>query len=287
MANKVLYDIECYKNVFLCSIQDVDTKKKVIWEISNRKNDLNEIRIFFNSYKQYLISFNGIHYDNCMIMFVLTNNFNTTEELLAKTKEFSDIIINNNGEVDWWRDRKYSKYKYHNKWIDVDLFLYWSKMLRISKKLSLKGLAIQLNYPVVQELPFDPAMSLNHEQIDELIHYNSVHDLGILDLLLDKMIEEVKLRQYIRKEYNSDCMSWDAPKIASELLLNEYCKLTQEDYKEVKNSRFTSFNKLDLPKINFQLNVFKDVYEGMSNATTEYSKEVVLLKNNKIGRAHV
>jgi len=280
MVNKVLYDVEVYRNCFLCSIKDVDSKKTVIWEISDRKNDLNEIKQFFNNYNQYLISFNGIHYDNCIIMFILLNDFKTTSELLSSLKDFSDIIINNDGEVDWWRSKKYSKYKYHNKWIDVDLFLYWSKMLRVSKKISLKGLAIQLNYPVVQELPFDPSMFLNHKQIDELIHYNSVHDLGILDLLLTNMIEEVRLRQYIRSEYKLDCMSWDAPKIASELLLNEYCEVTNSNYKHIKNTKFTSFDKLQLPEINFQLDAFKKVYVGMCNATTEFSDEVVLLKNN-------
>lgn len=290
MVNKVLYDIEVYENCFLCSIRDIDSKKTVIWEISNRKNDLNEVKQFFNNYTQYLISFNGIHYDNCIIMFILLNNFNTTEELLIKIKEFSDIIINNNGEQDWWRDKKYSKYKYHNKWIDIDLFLYWSKMLRISKKLSLKGLAIQLNYPVVQELPFDPSMSLNHTQIDELINYNSVHDLGILELLYNAFTEKidislgnlgtVQLRHFIKTTYNLDCMSWDAPKIASELLLNEYCKLTNNNYKEIKNTKFTSFNKLQLPEINFELDSFKNIYVGMCNTTTEFSNELVLLKNN-------
>ena len=276
---KVGYDVECYTNCFLCSIKDVDTKEVIIWEISDRKDDLDEIREFFNSFKGYLISFNGIHYDNCMIMFLLLNNYPTLE-LLIKTKEFSDIIITNQGEQDWWKDNRYKRYKYHNRWIDVDLFLYWSKMLRISKKISLKGLAIQLGYHTVQELPFDPAMHLNSEQIDELIYYNSVHDLGILDLLLTNMIEEVRLRQYIKKEYNLDCMSFDAPKIASEVLLKEYCESTNTDPRELRRIKFQYEKKLDLPQIDFKLDCFKKIYEGMSNCTTEYSNEVVLLEGN-------
>jgi hypothetical protein len=274
---KVICDVEVYSNCFLCAIQDVDTKEKIVWEISNRINEYSNIVEFFNKFKQYLITFNGIHYDNCILMYIIHNNLTNVENYLQKLKEWSDYIINNEF---WWNDKELSKYKYHNKWTDIDLYLYWSKMLRLSKKLSLKGLAIQLNYPTVQELPFDPSMSLNHAQIDELRHYNSVHDLGITQLLYDSMINEIRLRQYINTAYNLKCYSWDAPKIASELLLQEYCKITEQDPKYVKSLKFEHNNKLELPEINFQLDCFKDLYKGMSNSLNEFSKEIVLIKNS-------
>lgn len=274
---KVICDVEVYSNCFLCAIQDVDTKEKIVWEISDRINEYSNIVEFFNKFKQYLITFNGIHYDNCILMYIIHNNLTNVENYLQKLKEWSDYIINNEF---WWNDKELSKYKYHNKWTDIDLYLYWSKMLRLSKKLSLKGLAIQLNYPTVQELPFDPSMSLNHTQIDELRHYNSVHDLGITQLLYDSMINEIRLRQYINTAYNLKCYSWDAPKIASELLLQEYCKITEQDPKYVKSLKFEHNNKLELPEINFQLDCFKDLYKGMSNSLNEFSKEIVLIKNS-------
>lgn len=274
---KVIYDVEVYPNCFLCAIQDVDSKEKIVWEISDRTNEYDDIVKFFNGFNQYLISFNGIHYDNCIMMYIIHNKLDNVDNYLQKLKEWSDFIIHNDF---WWNDKELSKYKYHNKWIDIDLFLYWSKMLRLSKKLSLKGLAIQLNYPVVQELPFDPAMSLNHAQIDELRHYNSVHDLGITELLYNSMLKEVKLRQYISTTYNLKCFSWDAPKMASELLLQEYCKITKQEPKYVKSLKFEHKNKLELPEINFQMDCFKELYKEMSNSLNEFSKEIVLLHNN-------
>jgi len=274
---KVIFDVEVYPNCFLCAIQDVDTKEKIVWEISDRTNEYDNIVNFFKNFNQYLISFNGIHYDNCIIMYIIHNKLDNVEDYLQKLKDWSDYIIHNDF---WWNDRELSKYKYHNKWIDIDLFLYWSKMLRLSKKLSLKGLAIQLNYPVVQELPFDPAMSLNHAQIDELRHYNSVHDLGITQLLYDNMLNEVKLRQYISETYNLKCFSWDAPKMASELLLQEYCKLTNQEPKYVKSLKFEHKNKLELPEINFQMDCFKDLYNEMSDSLNEFSKEIIIINNN-------
>ena len=272
---KVIYDVEVYPNCFLCAIQDVDTKEKIVWEISDRTNQYEEIVRFFIGFKQYLIGFNSIHYDNCMVLYIIHNECDNVDNYLQKLKEWSDYIINNDF---WWSDKELSKYKYHNKWTDIDLYLYWSKMLRLSKKISLKGLAIQMNYPVVQELPFDPSMSLNHAQIDELRNYNSVHDLGITQLLYDNMLNEVKLRQYIQNTYSLKCYSWDAPKMASELLLQEYCKLTNQDPKYVKSLKFEHTNKLELPKIDFKLDCFKKIYNGMSNALNEFSEELVLIE---------
>lgn len=274
---KVVMDVEVYPNVFLCGIQDADTKEKIVWEISDRLNQYNEVVKFVTTFNQYMITFNGIHYDIPILLYIIHNKIDNVDNYLQKLKEWSDYIINNDF---WWNDSELKKYKYQNKWIDIDLYLYWSKMLRLSKKISLKGLAIQMNYPVVQELPFDPSMILNHAQIDELRHYNSVHDLSITQLLYNNMIEEVKLRQYISNTYNLKCFSWDAPKIASELLLQEYCQITNQDPKHVKSLKFEHTNKLELPFIDFKLDCFKKLYKGMSNALNEFSEEIVLLEGN-------
>lgn len=220
-------------------------------------------------------------------MYIAHNKIDNVNNYLQKLKEWSDYIINNDF---WWNDSELKKYKYQNRWTDIDLYLYWSKMLRLSKKISLKGLAIQMNYPVVQELPFDPSMSLNHAQIDELRHYNSVHDLGITDLLFTQFtgkgtvplgnLGTVQLRHDISQKYNLKCMSWDGPKMASELLLQEYCKITNLNPKHVKSLKFQHTNKLELPPIDFKLDCFKKLYIGMSNALNEFNEEIVLLHGN-------
>lgn len=265
---KILYDVECYYNCFLCSIKDYDTKEVTIWEISERKNDYNKIKHFFQTFKGFLISFNGIHYDDCMIMYLIYNGNNviSREQFLYDLKVWSDKVIN---EDQWWKDKKLQKYKYHNLgFIDVDLFLYWSRGLRISKKISLKGLGIQLNYPVVQELPYEHTMYLNSEQIDNLIHYNSVHDLGILEYLLEKdiylqgkktsMNEQVSIRNDAYKKYGfgKDIFSWDGVKLGLSILIRSYCNATglQEKYVNSLRGNITSIKLKDiiLDKIQFK-----------------------------------
>lgn len=280
-------DVEVYPNVFLCGIKDVDTKEKIVWEISDRINEYDKVVNFVTTFNQYMITFNGIHYDIPILLYIIHNKIDNVNNYLQKLKEWSDYIINNDF---WWNDSELKKYKYQNQWTDIDLYLYWSKMLRLGKKISLKGLAIQMNYPVVQELPFDPSMNLNHAQIDELRHYNSVHDLSITDLLFTQFtgkgnvplgnLGTVQLRYDINKKYNLKCMSWDGPKIASELLLQEYCKITDLNPKYVKSLKFEHTNKLELPFIDFKLDCFKKLYIGMSNALNEFNEEIVLLHGN-------
>ena len=81
---KVIYDVEVYPNCFLCAIQDVDSREKIVWEISDRINEYNDIVKFFNKFNQYLISFNGIHYDNCIMMYIIHNKLDSVEDYLQK-----------------------------------------------------------------------------------------------------------------------------------------------------------------------------------------------------------
>lgn len=279
---KVICDVEIYRNVFLCSIKDYDTKEITTWEISERKNQYDEIKQWFDNYKEFICHFNGNHYDIPMLLFLIQNAFKDWQDCTNQLKDWSDKLIN---EDRWWNDWNLKKYKYHNKWIDVDLFLYWSKMLRLSKKLSLKSLAIQLNYPVIQELPFAHDSILDSDQIDELIKYNSIHDLGITELLIEKLTDEIRLRCSIYNEYKLKCFSWDAPKIATEILAQSYAEQKGLEIRDVTSLSFTK-PTLKLGELlsdfnpNFELPIFQKLYTDICNSTDSFSTELRVIENN-------
>ncbi len=281
---KILYDIESYKNYFCVGIENYTTKQKTFYEISEQTNDIHKIYNYFNTFNGFLISFNGVHYDNIIIKYIL-QNYNylknlDSESICKKLKTLSDKIINDE------YDDEIKKLKYFKvKWIDIDLFLYWSKMLRISKKISLKSLGIQLGYPVVQELPYKPSSILTLDDIPKLRKYNQIHDLGILRLLTDNMEEDIKLRGNIVNEYNLDCWSWDAPKIASEALLQDYCKITGKDLKSVRDQRFlkpTLYLNECLYGFDpeFKLPIFQKLWTDILNSTNSFSQDIVVNVNN-------
>ena len=282
---KKIYDIECYKNYFCVGIKDYSTKEIIFYEISEERNDLDLIYKWFKEYNGFLISFNGLHYDNMVIKYLLNNykNYKNWDKynVLADLKYFSDKIITSDTYDDEIKTIKYLRVN----WTDIDLFSYWSKMLRISKKISLKSLAIQLGYSVVQELPYKPDTILKLEDLPKLRTYNTVHDLGITELLTDAMYEEIKLRANIVSEYKLNCWSWDAPKIASEALLQDYCRITGKKVKDVRNQRFekpTLYLDRLLKGFNpeFKLPIFQKLWLDICNSQNSFSQELLVNQAN-------
>jgi hypothetical protein len=91
-------------------------------------------------------------------------------------------------------------------------------MLRLSKKISLKSLGIQLGYHTVQELPYHHTTVLTEDQMEEVKYYNYEHDLNILKLLYEALKNQVELRFSVEEQYKIKCISDDAPKIALKLI---------------------------------------------------------------------
>jgi len=233
-----LYDIEVFFNYFCIGIENYDTKEKIFYEISEERNDIDLIYKHFIKYNDFLISFNGIHYDNVVVKYLLKNyeklkrlNWNN---VTLELKYFSDKIIRGDYD-DEVKSIKYFKVN----WTDVDLFLYWSKMLRISKKISLKSLGVQLGYPVIQELPYKPDTILKIDDLPKLREYNQLHDLGILRLLTKEMNGQIIQRNDAIQKYNfgKDCYSWDGVKLGLNILLKEYCIAKKINYYNIKDLR--------------------------------------------------
>ncbi len=282
---KWMYDIEVFPNYFCVGLKNFTTKQLIYYEISERQDDRKDIFEWFNKYSDFLISFNGIHYDNVVISYLLRNwkkiILLNAIECCAFLKAFSNKVIH---QDEYWEDIKWYKWTKH-KWIDIDFMTYWSLQLRRQKQISLKALGIQLGYPVVQELPFPHDELLSLESLDILKHYNTVHDLGILEMLTVELTPAIQLRQLINKDYRLDCWSWDAIKIASETLLVNYCQQTGKNEKEVRDSRYynNNFHLRDIlsdfsPK--FELKVFQDLYERIRNSYNTFSEEILVTEGD-------
>src|SRR5690349_15799807 len=193
--DKQLMDLECYKNYFCCGIKQLNTTERCFYEISEEKNDLDLIYQWFTDYSGFLITFNGINYDEPLIKYFL-QNYNKYKylnwiDICLDLKFFSDKIINDSF------DEEVKKIRYiKSNWISIDLYLYWSKGLRISIKLSLKALTIQLRYDVIQVLPYKPNMILIVEYLPTLRHYTQPLVLGTLELLCNIMDVYMGCRAY-------------------------------------------------------------------------------------------
>lgn len=304
MKNTWIVDIEVYPNAYFCGVKDYKNNKIYTFEISEWVDERKEFYNVFSKYDGYLISFNGVQYDNVVNSFILKEwdklkNL-PVKELNQKLKWFSDKVIQDDFETIKW----YKWYK--NNWIDIDLYLYWSKMLRQSKQLSLKALAVQLGWDEIQELPYSPDTLLTKEQLEDVKRYNLRNDLGITEMLFKKMKEDIELRHYIKKEYDLECWSMDAPKIAGELLIKNYCEQTfnnqtpslQEYINDFKKTRHRSYvgqikDVISDFNIEFKIPQFKKLYEVACNSYRDFNYKFPLLYENTaiicsygIGGAH-
>lgn len=295
-----LLDVEIFPDVFFVGIKDFKGNTVYTFEVSDRKDEREKLYKTLNSFGGFLVTFNGLHYDEVVLLYFIKNYKSllkdcSLSEFFYFIKDVSDSIINED-----WDTIKLYKYAFRD-WTSIDLYMYWSKMLRISKQISLKSLGIQLNHEEVQELPF-PITHLfgtNEEEIEQLIHYNIKNDLGILEKLFVKMQGEVELRHYILKEYGIPSWSMDAPKIASEYLLEDYCRKTfnfnEEDdvrfqeieykkyKKEIRNQRYypKPFKIGDyLPPVNFKTDFFKNIHKEFCENGGDFYKEVPFNKND-------
>jgi hypothetical protein len=283
LSNYLLLDIELYPNYFEVGVRDLITKQSFFYEVDSRKDDRKALYAFLTSYKGYLVTFNGKHYDNVVLAYFVKEFASLSllpiKEFVLRLKAFSNLVINDDHESTKW----YKWYKHP--WTDVDLFLYWAKSLRISKKISLKSLGIQLNHPRVQELPYPHDSFLTDEEKDVIRDYNLNNDLIILESLCTRMQEDIKLRKYIFKEYGISCWSMDAPKICNEYMLEVYCRKTYqnqtptyEEYKrEVRARRYTPKEgwklKDYLPNVNFKTSYFQNLLNEIRESGSEFSKE--------------
>lgn len=275
-------DIETLAGLFTITLLDYDSDKHWVYIISKDHSDFQKIKDHLFQV-DYLIGFNSIDFDSNILHWMIDQNNPTVEEIYKAAQ----AVINKHER---WDDyQPYSKYKYKTPWINIDLFLYWSKMLRLSKKLSLKYFAVNLDMKI-QEMPISHTQSeFTEEEIKEVCEYN-LNDDYVTKSLAIKLKEQINLRVAIQKQYKLDAISWDAPKIASELLLDSYCKKTFKTSGYYNELEFWEYKKLIrndtrskkdflngdyLPNINFKTQIFKDLYRDIYNSINGFSRDVL------------
>lgn len=283
-------DIETYRETVLYCFLDFYSDDCIIFEVSKNKNELKDIYDFITNQKLRIITFNGIHFDSVITNYIISE-YNKLSKLSSldfclEIYRASQVIINSNDNF-----HEYSKYKYHKLYEEIDVFMLVSKGLRISKKLSLKFYAYNLDMDIMEMPVFHGKSGLTDTEID-LVRQYVKQDVNVTKELTIKKKEEINLRFWIRKEYLLDCLSWDAPRIASELLLDSYCKKTLPngislyDYKkQIRDRRYEKPSQIRLgdfiPPIQYKTKQFQDLYNEICNSYNTFSKEIIV--NNPDG----
>ena len=266
---KIIFDVECISNCFIACLKNIDTGKKLVLEISERRNDAKKFKEIFNSKDRIFIGYNNIDYDGPLISFIIKNEDMSWQHLTSALKDLSDKAINDK-QINY-------RLKYANYFKQIDLLrMLFSKMLRVS----LKELQVSMNYPNVLEMDIDWNAPINVDLIDELIEY-CWNDVDSTEWVYDRCKEDLKFRQEIEKEWGIECYSQDGMTLGVNILAEEFKKalnLDDEAFKTMGTKRENIILKdIILPRIKYKTKKLQDFLENIksqvltSEATFSYT----------------
>ena len=293
---KIVYDIEVYPNFFCFNAKKLNEDKWYRFKLNDNSNlnDILQLKAFLET-KAVWIAFNQIHYDDVVLSFIIKKfkKYINTPLFLKEIFNFSDNVINLENNYEFVKPYKYNNTILNG--INIDLFLYWSQGLRISKKISLKSLGVGLKHNKLQELPYKVGTYLTLHEQEEVFKYCD-NDVLVTEKLYNNLYDtsntktgSIKLRDDVYKQTGLQCYSWDIPKIASETLALAYSNKRGIETKEVKNFKFKPYSNLKIESlftdidINFKTDILKKVWINIKNSIDKVEEEFVFIcKNTRI-----
>ena len=281
-----VFDIETFPNCFTFSAVYSNGKGMRAFEISDRKNQVEELLDFFRKVKgagHRFVGFNNNNFDYPVIHHILQKArkvHGTEKKLKVTAKELYDVamkLINSSKE-----NKFGSAIKEKDVIIpQVDLF----KVHHFDNKAratSLKMLEYNMRSSDIEDLPFPVGMTLNDEQKDTLIKYNK-HDVSETLKFYWYSFENLKLRKDLTEQFGFDCTNFNDTKIGKELFIRTLekeapgCCYTKTEFgREVRQTKrdkivikdcLFSYIKFDRPE-------FQAVHEWFQNQVITETKGV-------------
>ena len=260
-----VYDIEVFPNVFHCTVKNTETNELHKFEISARKIDLQNIKIFYEDSNKMFCGYNNHHYDDPVINYILDNyNIMITKNIWDITRSIFNLsrIITTEENTDKWK-----KWKYMHCFNSFDILtMLYSNKLRVS----LKEMQVTMHYDNVQEFTADWQQDLPIEQIDSMIEYN-INDVNSTTELLNRCKKDIDLRLDIEKEYGIPCLSKDGVNLGMEILKLKYLEKTGLSWYDIKDLRspadMITLKDIILPYINYKTPILQRVLSDMKMQT--------------------
>ena len=267
------YDIEVFPNVFHCCCKNSETGELYKFEISERKNQLQELVSFFMEPGKIMCGYNNHHYDDLIINYLIDYYKVLVRlpywKICQSVFNMSTAIIKaEGGDMKQFKRWKYAHYFY-----SMDLLtMQFSSKLRVG----LKSMQVTMHYKNVQEYEGDFSLPLPVDEIDNMIAYN-INDVDSTEELLNRLKKDVELRLFIEDEYGFDALSMDSVKFGETILATTYCKATGIPFKVLKDMRspmdYIPLKDVIFPFIKYKNPKLQEVLEEM--------KEQVISSENR------
>ena len=247
------YDIEVFPNYFGVTVKHLASQTVRIWRVYGEQSDLTEVVSFFKNRERWFVGYNSIKYDDQLINYIIENIRGLVK--LSPEKQ-ANLLFKQSGKIINEEDFEYSRRNYFR---TIDLSLVIQAGLIFPK--SLKLVAVNLKWPLIQDLPFDIHHQVQPDEVELLEKYN-LNDVDITEELMYD-INEMKsdkvgaldMRAKISNQYKIPVYTESESGIGNRLFEKMYEDVTgipRAVFK--KNQVYDSFVALDKvihPKIRF------------------------------------
>jgi hypothetical protein len=257
----VIYDSECYPNVYLIGIADPEKKKYVAYEISDRRDDRDALYEHCRSLyrdRTYMVGFNCIKYDYPLLDFVLKNKTCNNDEIYKKS---CSLISDDSPHI-----------KQEIPQLDLMLIHHMDNKAKMT---SLKVLEFNMRMDDIEELPFKPGTVLKHDEIVKLKKYMK-HDVRATHEFFKRSEKKVDFRREISNKYGKNMMNHNDVRIGKEIFIDALIKAGIKIKDENGNLRQTPREKIVVKDIllpmSFNHPELRRVYEEFQNLVITNTK---------------
>ena len=222
ITNDIIYDIETYPNCFTLAYIYADGSKEGVFEISDRKIELQEILSFFRMCKKEnkrLVGFNNLGFDSCVIHWIIDRA--RKAKLEGKNLKLPSSSI----------------YKYAMKVIgshrgdgfgisvkDSDVVIKQLDLFKINhydnkaRMTSLKLLEFNMRLDSIEDLPFPVGKRLSDSEIEILVQYN-FSDIYATKRFYEFCLDSILFREDLTVKYGFDCTNLNDSKIGEQFFM--------------------------------------------------------------------
>lgn len=237
MSRDLVWDIECYPNLFCATFLEPKSGKYQTFEVSEWVDDWDKILNFVKQCQNNLIrwvGFNNYYYDYQVLHKTMQiKGFGSFD---GKTK--ADLISRvSNRLIKMDKEEKFL----HIAWDDdhhvpqVDLFRI-HHFDNIARATSLKKLEFNMRSKKIQDLPYRFDTNLNEHQKNEVIQYN-IHDVKETAKLYAQTADMIKFREELTKKYDKNFINHNDTKIGKDYFIMELEKAGINCFRITKNGR--------------------------------------------------
>jgi hypothetical protein len=203
MRPEAAVDVECFENWFLIGVTCKATRAR--WDyhlVPGSRLDTASVLALLQHFT--MISFNGGHYDEMMVIAALQGWDN------AQLKSLNDIIIKS-GKPDWVIRKEYQLWA--PDWLDhIDVM-----SVIPGVPISLKMNAARLHAPLMQDSPVSFEKPIPFDMIGHETEY-CANDREVTLLLYEKLMKRIRLRYSIMERYGVDVRSKSDAQIAEKTI---------------------------------------------------------------------